>query len=254
MKLRVLGCSGGIGSSNKTTSFLVDEDVLVDAGTGVGDLTVEELARIDHVFITHSHLDHVACIPFLLDTVASRRSEPLVVHALRQTIQTLRAHLFNWQLWPDFTQIPSLDNPYMRYEALAVGECVGLNGRQFHALPANHVVAACGYRLSSETGSLVFTGDTGRCDALWQEINLISDLRYLIIETAFGNADKELAEASRHLTPAMLAEGLEKLHSWPEVLVTHLKPGEGLATMAEVSSEVHNRQPRMLQQGEILEF
>ena len=106
MKLRVLGCSGGIGGDLRTTSLLLDDDVLIDAGTGVGDLTIEQLARIDHIFLTHSHLDHVTSIPFIVDTVGWMRDLPLTVHATQATLEILRQHLFNWKLWSDFTQIP----------------------------------------------------------------------------------------------------------------------------------------------------
>ncbi|HVJ12663.1 MAG TPA: MBL fold metallo-hydrolase, partial [Burkholderiales bacterium] len=88
MKLRVLGCSGGIGGRHlRTTSFLLDGDILIDAGTGVGDLTLAELSQIDHIFVTHSHLDHVASIPFLVDTVGGMRSKPLTVYTTQPTIE-----------------------------------------------------------------------------------------------------------------------------------------------------------------------
>jgi phosphoribosyl 1,2-cyclic phosphodiesterase len=97
MKLRILGCSGGIGSNLRTTSMLLDHDVLIDAGTGVGDLSLDEMREIDHVFLTHSHLDHIACIPFMLDSVAGMRNRPLMIDA---TEETLRQHIFNWIIWP----------------------------------------------------------------------------------------------------------------------------------------------------------
>src|SRR4051794_30737819 len=93
MKIRVLGCSGGIGGKLRTTALLVDEDILLDAGTGVGDLSLESLAKVDHIFVTHSHLDHVACIPFLVDTVCWMRKQPIVVYGIRETLDILRAHL-----------------------------------------------------------------------------------------------------------------------------------------------------------------
>jgi Cft2 family RNA processing exonuclease len=167
MQLRVLGCSGGIGGSLRTTSFLVDHDVLIDAGTGVGDLTLAELKQIDHIFVTHSHLDHVTSIPFLVDSVGGMRSAPLTVHATRETIDILRAHLFNWKLWPDFTEIPTREAPYLRFAPVGLGDTVDLQGRKFRPLPANHVVPAVGFHLDSGKGSLVFTGDTTVCDALW---------------------------------------------------------------------------------------
>jgi len=107
MKLKVLGCSGGIGGSRtRTTSFLVDDDVLIDCGTGVGDMEFDELVKVDHVFITHSHMDHIASIPLMVDSVGEARNVPLTVYATVETIRILRAHIFNWLVWPDFTSIP----------------------------------------------------------------------------------------------------------------------------------------------------
>ena len=160
MQLRILGCSGGIGGGLRTTSMLVDHDVLIDAGTGVGDLSLTELKQIDHIFVTHSHLDHVVSIPFLVDTVGGMRDSPITVHATEETLDILRKHLFNWKIWPDFAEIPNRERPYLRYESLRLGDTVTLGGRRIRSLPANHVVPAVGYRLDSGAGSLVFTGDT----------------------------------------------------------------------------------------------
>src|SRR5215475_10024064 len=134
MKIRVLGCSGGIGGSLRTTSFLIDDDILLDAGTGVGDMSLEQLARIDHIFVSHSHLDHVTSIPFLVDTVCWMRGSPIVVYGIKEVLDILRAHLFNWKIWPDFTQIPDPAHPVMRYEPVAMGDEVRLNGRRITPL------------------------------------------------------------------------------------------------------------------------
>jgi ribonuclease BN (tRNA processing enzyme) len=255
MRLRVLGCSGGIGGRHlRTTSFLVDNDILVDAGTGVGDLSLAELARIDHVFVTHSHLDHVSSIPFLVDTVGGMRTQPLAVHATAATIEILRNHLFNWAIWPDFTEIPSPGSPFMRYEEVEPGRCVRVGTRGFTALPAVHTVPAVGYHLDSGSGSLVFSGDTGPNDELWSIVNGIADLRFLIVETAFSNKERQLAEVSKHLCPSMLAEELSKLDADPEVWITHLKPGEIELTMQEVEEGARRHRPRMLQNGQVFEF
>jgi ribonuclease BN (tRNA processing enzyme) len=254
MQLRVLGCSGGIGGSLRTTSFLVDHDVLIDAGTGVGDLTLAELKQIDHIFVTHSHLDHVAFIPFLVDTVGGMRSAPVMVHATQETIDILRAHLFNWKLWPDFTQIPTPQAPYLRFVPFGLGETVELQGRKFRSLPANHVVPAVGFHLDSGSGSLVFTGDTTVCDALWEQVNRIDNLSYLLIETAFSNAERDLAAASKHLTPDMLAQELSRLQRPARVFISHLKPGDGALTMEEVEAVAGAYAPRMLSNGQVLKF
>jgi ribonuclease BN (tRNA processing enzyme) len=255
MRLRVLGCSGGIGGRHlRTTSFLVDNDVLLDAGSGVGDLSLAELTRIDHVFVTHSHLDHVTSIPFLVDTVGGMRAKPITVHATAPTIEILRNHLFNWSIWPDFTEIPSAEAPFMRYEEVELGRTVSLDGRAFTPIPAVHTVPAIGYHLDSGEGSLVFTGDTGPNDELWKVVNRISNLKVLIIETAFSNKERQLAEVSKHLCPSMLADELAKLERRPEVWITHLKPGEIELTMEEVEAVAGNIRPRMLQNGQQFEF
>lgn len=254
MRVRVLGCSGGIGGDLRTTSMLVDDDVLIDAGTGVGDLSMHELTRIDHVFVTHSHLDHVTSIPFLVDTVGYMRDEPLTVHAIPQTLAILRDHLFNWKLWPDFSQIPDPGRPLLRYEPLSLGVPVALGERTITPLPANHVVPAVGYHLDSGSASLVFTGDTTTNDPLWEQVNRIGNLRYLIIETALPDRERMLAVASKHLCPSLLAVELAKLTSAPDIYITHLKPREADLIMDEIAQRVTERHPQMLRNGQVFEL
>lgn len=255
MIVKVLGCSGGIGGRHMhTTSMLVDSDILIDAGTGVGELPLAELAMVNHVFITHSHLDHLCCLPFMVDTVGEMRNKPLVVHTTRATEEIIRAHIFNWAIWPDFTTIPSASAPFLRFENIEVGETREINGRRFTALPARHTVPAVGYQVDSGHGSLVFTGDTTVNDEFWQVVNAIPRLRYLIIETAFSNSERRLAELSKHLCPSMLADELQKLQSRPELFITHLKPGQVELTMREIAEYVGEYKPRMLQNNHCFEF
>ena len=254
MQLRILGCSGGIGGDLRTTSMLLDHDTLIDAGTGVGDLSINELAQIDHVFVTHSHMDHVATIPFIVDTVGWMRDRPLTVHATQETLAILREHLFNWKLWPDFSQIPNATNPVMRYETVLLGSTVALNGRAITPLPANHVVPAVGYHLDSGKASLVFTGDTTTNDVLWPIVNRIANLKYLIIETALSDRERELALASKHLCPSLLAVELAKLKLAPEIYITHLKPRESELIMQQIAVTVKERRLRMLQNNHVFEF
>lgn len=254
MRLRVLGCSGGIGGHLRTTSMLLDHDILIDAGTGVADLSLTELSQIDRIFVTHAHLDHIASIPFLVDSVGGMREKPLVVHALQATLDALQEHIFNWRIWPDFAQIPSRKSPYLRYEPIELGRRVVLGGRSITPLPAHHVVPAVGFQLDSGAGSLVFTGDTTVCDELWEVVNGIAGLRYLIVETAFCNRERDLAVASKHLCPSMLAEELRNLKSRPEIFVTHLKPGEIELTMREIEEAAGAYNPRMLLNNQVFEF
>ena len=254
MQLRILGCSGGIGGDLRTTSMLLDHDTLIDAGTGVGDLSINELTQIDHIFVTHSHMDHVATIPFIVDTVGWMRDRPIMVHATRETLAILREHLFNWKLWPDFSQIPSATNPVMRFETVSLGETVMLDGRAITPLPANHVVPAVGYHLDSGRASLVFTGDTTTNDALWPIVNRIANLKYLIIENALSDRDRELAQLSKHLCPSLLAAELAKLKLTPEIYITHLKPRESELIMQQIAVTVKERRVRMLQNNHVFEF
>ena len=249
MRIKILGCSGGIGGKFRTTSMLVDDDILIDAGTGLGDMSVDALAKVDHVFITHSHLDHVAFLPFLVDTVCWMRNKPLIVHSTAPTLQVLKDHLFNWKIWPDFSQIPDGENPFMIFTELRVGEPVNVNGRIFTAVPANHVVPAVGYLVDNGKASFLFSGDTTTNDALWAVANRTENLKYLVIETAFANKERDIAIASKHLCPSMLAVELAKLTREVEVFVTHLKPGEVTLTMSEIERDAARWKPRMLENG-----
>lgn len=254
MKFRVLGCSGGIGARARTTSFIVDEDILIDAGTGVEDLSIEELARIDHVFLTHSHLDHIAALPLLVDSVGGMRSKPLVVHALPETIVALRTHIFNWTIWPDFTEIPHYDRPWMVFEPLTVGAVVEIDGRCVRSLAASHTVPALAFHLYNDTGAIVFSGDTGPNDEFWRQVNGVQKLRYLIIETAFSNREQDLAVTARHLYPIQLGEELAKLQRETEILITHLKPSDKATIEKEVHAWAGRHSPRILERGDEFEI
>lgn len=255
MKVRILGCSGGIGGRHlRTTSIQVDHDILIDCGTGVGDLSIAELAQIDHVFLTHSHLDHIACLPLLIDTVGDMRNRPLTVYATEATLEIIRAHVFNWAVWPDFSEIPAPEKPYLRYETIRVGVTVDIGGRTITPLPVNHTVPAVGYHLASGVASLVFSGDTGPCAQFWAAVNRIADLRYLIVETAFSNREHHLATISKHLCPSMLVEELACLERPAEIYITHLKPGQIELTMQEIEDGVGEFKPRMLQNNQVFEL
>jgi ribonuclease BN (tRNA processing enzyme) len=255
MRLRILGCSGGIGGDLRTTSMLLDDDVLIDAGTGVGDLSLQELAGINHIFLTHSHLDHVTSIPFLLDTVGWQRSKPVTLHAIQETLDILSAHLFNWKLWPDFRQIPDAQSPVLRYSPVGVGKPVSIGGgRTITPVPANHVVPAVGFHLDSGAASLVFTGDTTSQDELWKYISKINNLKYIVIESALSDSECELAIISKHLCPELLAAELAKLELDPAIYVTHFKPREAELIMKQIVARIPGRQLHMLEQKQVFEF
>lgn len=257
LKVRVLGCSGSIAAGCRTSSFLVDDTLLFDAGTGVGDLPHEDIARIDHIFLTHSHLDHVLGVGLLADTglrlrMAARRP-PVQVYALRDTLKALREHIFNGVIWPDFTVIPSPGQPALAFVEVTLGQCLEVAERRIEVLPAAHTVPAVGYAVSAGAGrpAWVYTGDTGPNPALWQRLAQMQ-VHTLVIETAFGDDEQALAQVSQHLCPAMLETELKSLPAGAEVLITHIKPGELDAVMREIGAHEGRHRIRALAAGECL--
>jgi ribonuclease BN (tRNA processing enzyme) len=235
MKVRVLGCSGAIAKDCRTTSFLIDSDVLVDAGTGVGDLTLEEMKGINHVLLTHSHLDHIAALPLMVDAIASQRTAPVQIHALAGTIAAIKAHVFNNVIWPDFSRIPTVEAPFITFHEIEVGQTLDITGKRIEVLPAVHTVPAVGYAVTGGRGCWIFSGDTERNPAFWRRINQMN-VAALVIETAFSNREKELARRSLHLSPLALAEELDcidKGKSFP-IYITHTKPAETELIMSEI--------------------
>ena len=246
MILNVLGCSGSIAAGCKTTAFLLDGDVLIDAGTGVGDLTLEALARIDHILISHSHLDHILSIGLLADSVmrvrhAQGRMNAIRVHALPETLAALKAHIFNGAIWPDFTRLPSAEQPILELVPFQVGQVLELNGKRIEVLSASHTVPAVGFAVecvarsgaTQAPGWWVFTGDTGPNPLLWERLRRLR-VAHLIIETAFSDEERQLARISRHLCPAALGHELAQLDGSVDVHITHIKPGEMDAVMSEI--------------------
>ncbi|MDR0634984.1 MAG: 3',5'-cyclic-nucleotide phosphodiesterase [Azoarcus sp.] len=255
MKFTVLGCSGGIGGEDsRTSSFLVDDDILVDCGTGVGDLAFDALRRVSHVFVSHSHLDHITAIPLLVDSIGEVCHHTITVYAMPETLHILRAHVFNWLVWPDFTAIPDRHHPYLRLQPVMVGESVHLGDRVFTALPVRHTVPAVAWCLDSGSAQLIYSGDTTYCAELIAAINARPSLRHLIVETAFPEEMRGMAIASRHLCPGMLGTMLDELTVTPEVHVSHLKPGLGARIMAQVDALGHRLRPQRLARGQVIEF
>lgn len=237
MRIQVLGCSGSIARDCRTTSFLVDDDLLVDAGTGVGDLSLDALERIDHILLSHSHLDHVLSIPLLADSVMRRRTArdapPIEVHALPDTLDVLRAHVFNDRLWPDFTRLPSPERPALRFVPFAHGDVLTFGQRRVEVLEARHSVPACGFAVippAPGAGAWVFTGDTGPNPALWPRLATMP-VAHLVIETAFSESEHALAVRSGHHSPSSLAGELALAPPDARVWITHIKPGEIDAVM-----------------------
>lgn len=249
MELRVLGCSGGVGSGLRTTTLMLDHDILIDAGTGVGDLSLQQMSGIRHIFLTHSHLDHITSIPLLVDSIFDHIHQPIVIHALEATIQALRTHIFNNVIWPDFTALPHPDTPVLRYEVMAPGEVVRVRDISFEMVPVNHVVPGVGYIITTPDAVFAFSGDTTTNDSFWQRLNALDHLDLLIVEAAFPNRDIEICRRAGHYCPSLLGDDIAKLQHQPEVYISHNKPGDESEIFAECSEAVTTHHINCLSAG-----
>lgn len=251
MKIRVLGCSGGIAKGVATTSFLIDDDILIDAGTGVGELSISEMRRIKHIFITHSHLDHTCSLALLVDTLFEHLvGQPITVHTQRSTIEVLREHIFNWAIWPDFTVLPNKSKAVLKLKAMAEGSTRDIEGRRIEMIAVNHSVPGVAYRVESQGSSFAFSGDTTTNDSLWAALNKHDNLDLLFVEAAFANKDTEIARLAYHYCSQTLAEDLPKLKHRPKVCISHLKPGDEELIMKECNKALPDWGLHQLKSGD----
>ena len=257
MDIQILGCSGGLAPGCHTTSFLINDRLLIDAGTGIGTLALERMGDIDDVVLTHSHLDHVCGLAFLVDNLFERRAadRPLSVHALPVTLKALREHLFNGRIWPDFSKLPTPANPVVQWCPIGLDAPLVLpHGLVVTALPVSHTVPAVGYAVADGQKTFAFSGDTHRHPPLWDALNRLSRLDVLMIEVAFPNQRSELAQQSRHLTPAWLASELTQLRHHPRLWLTHAKPGAEAVIAEECATALAGWDYIHLKAGDVLEI
>ncbi|WP_354671160.1 3',5'-cyclic-nucleotide phosphodiesterase [Thiohalobacter sp. IOR34] len=249
-----MGCSGGIGAELRTTCFQIDDDILIDAGTGLGNLSLPEMAGIRHIFLTHSHLDHLAGLPLMVDSIFGEIDEPLVLHASAATLEALRRHVFNWVVWPDFTELPTAERPVLRFEVMEAGEVREIDGRRIEMIEVNHAVPAVGYCVDAGDAVFAFSGDTMSNDTLWAALNRYPRLDALVVECAFGDQDEALCRKAYHYCPRMLAADLRKLRHRPDVYITHLKPGAEERIFAEISAQAGEHRLRRLFGGDLIQL
>ncbi|MDH3748330.1 MAG: 3',5'-cyclic-nucleotide phosphodiesterase [Gammaproteobacteria bacterium] len=253
MRIRILGCSGGIGAGSRTSALLIDHDVLIDAGTGIGDLALHDLKSIRHVFLTHAHLDHIAGLPMLVDSVFEPDFDvPLTVYAREETLSAIQAHLFNDVIWPDFAKLPSSENPMLRYHVCSPGDTVSIDHREFYAVDVMHSVPSLGYTVQNSGGVFAVSGDTRTNETLWPVLNAYEDLRVLVIEVSFPDEMETLATEAGHYCPKTLTRDLERLRHSPAIWLTGMKPGEESRILAQVVSAAPDKNIQMLSRGTIL--
>jgi len=223
MKLRVLGSAGAEFPNFRPPAFLIDDQLLLDAGTIGSVLTEEEQWGLKNIFITHSHLDHIRAIPALADNIIIKNLHHTVnIYSIPAVISAMQNHLFNDIIWPDFTVIPNLVNPVISFKTIDTGVDYTVGDYRIRAIPVNHTVPAVGFRVCDGSTTLVYTGDTGPTEEIWQYVNGIDAL---IVEVSFPNNMEPLALLTKHLTCSLLCTELEKITRLPKhIFITHPKP------------------------------
>jgi ribonuclease BN (tRNA processing enzyme) len=223
MKLRVLGCAGAEMPDFRPPAFLLDGQLLLDAGTIGSVLSEEEQWKIHTIFVTHSHLDHIRSIPVLADNIIiMNKIHTVSVLSTGEVIAALQNHMFNDTIWPDFTKIPSAEKPVIQFTTITPYQEYSIHEYSVTAIPVNHTVPTVGYQVKSGGKTLVYTGDTGPTEEIWA---YCSNADALIVEVSFPDSMKDLAHLTKHLSASMLAEELAKIDVLPKrILITHPKP------------------------------
>lgn len=242
MKLKVLGCYGGQLLGFRLTSFLLNDSILLDAGSPTESLSLSEQHGIRHICLSHVHLDHIKDIAFLADNRALKYqhtdagNQSITIHSLASNNAALKQHFLNNTIWPDFTRIPSAADPILRLHDIEPEKPFDIDGLRITAIAVNHPVPCTGFLLEQGGVQIIYTADTGNTDRIWQVANAQPNLKAVIVDCSFPNAYQRLADISGHLTPLGMARDLQKLEQLGNIPIYlyHMKP----ETLTVISSEV----------------
>ena len=224
MKVKVLGCYGGIAPGQGMTSFLINDSVALDAGGLSIALSIDRQAMVKDVFISHAHLDHTCCLPFLIDNSFAAPGFSLRIYGIHEVVMALSKHLFNGSLWPDFTSIPDDLTPVLKLVTVEPEKVVKVGNLKVRAVPVSHSVPTTGFIVDDGDGSLAFSSDTGPTHHFWDVVNNTENLKAVITEASFPNSQEDLAHISGHLTPILLGKELQKLKRDVPVYIYGAKP------------------------------
>lgn len=223
----MLGCYGSEYPGRLTSCFLINDSIVIDAGAMTSSLTLREQAEIDFILLSHGHLDHVLDIGFLADNIIGNKPHPVEIIAVPSVIKVLMGNILNNRIWPNFTHIPTINNPVLATRTIKPRTKFTIHGIQVRAIPVHHTVPTYGFILQEKSGaSIVYSGDTGPTKELWVAVNRLKKLKAIFIELSFPNRLQTRADISRHLTPKTLVKELDKIKLGKKVPVYlyHMKP------------------------------
>lgn len=253
MRIKVLGCSGAEFPGYNPPGFLLDNEILFDAGSLTNILDKNAQAKIKNIFITHAHLDHIRGISFLADNIiVAKRRQRVNIISIPPVIMAIKKNLLNDSLWPDFTMIPDYENAVLRYRELTAGKSIKIKDYKITLYEVNHSVPAVGYLVEDASDRRFFyTGDTGPTDSTWKKIG-DKKIHCLIIEVSFPNSMRAMSIMTGHLTPQLLKEELMKIKHMPEqICITHPKP-QHLKTIKKELKSLKIKNLRLLKDGDII--
>jgi cAMP phosphodiesterase len=226
MDLRVIGCHGGESPSHRTSAFVLDEDLSIDAGSLSSGLELEALYKLAACLISHAHLDHVRDLATIADNRAQVGAPPLIVAGTKGTLEVLRKHFFNGLIWPDFSVIPTPSGPAIRYLEIKPEKPTTIAGRTVRAVMVDHAIESSAFIVETGDGAIAYSSDTGPTKRLWEVLNDVPRLKALLIEVSFPNRLHKLATVSGHHTPSTLAAELKKYKRSKDLptMLYHMKP------------------------------
>jgi ribonuclease BN (tRNA processing enzyme) len=216
---------GHATSDQRLTCFLIDECVAVDAGSIALALTTEQREKVRDIIVTHPHMDHIASLPIFIDDLFETLKSPVRIYATPEVSELLERDIFNWNVYPRFSELKNEYGPVMEYVPIPAGEEFRIAHLTVTAVSVNHIVPTVGLLVSDGKSIVAFSSDTAETDEFWNVINRAPHIDALLIEASFPDSMARLAEVSRHFTPASLRRDLSKLnHNGLDILAVHIKP------------------------------
>ena len=255
MKVKILGCSGSEAIGHMPPGILVNDVLMLDAGTITAALSIEAQSNITDILISHTHLDHIKAILFLADNIIGRTKKPVNIRAIPAVIDAIKKHLMNDIIWPDFTKIPNAEHPVLTYKPMALGATVSIAGLKVKTIPMNHPVPAVGFLVNDGKSSLLYSADTGPNEGLWKEAAKVKNLKAIIVDTSFPNSLDMIAHLSGHFTPAQLHTDLAKakVNNSVPIYVYHVKPVHKRKVLSELKA-LGRKNVKVLEEGKTYHF